>query len=354
MRPGPPPRAAAEHAPIRSAITAACLLVLAVLAWPPAAGAAPPLPRAEYSAHQHGTGGRDWHVELTVGRSVARLESVVLYLQECGLNGFAQDVPVDASGSFEVTAALKAGGSWTVRGSFRSTRTVVGTYEVAAGSCPAGPRSYRGLRAGAEPHRGHAHFMWGTPPGHYAHVDDAAPSARAAAGRLHRATMAAAATPRFRTYAAARRQYTVTARNRPRPLVFHLRHEPYFDDGRQLDPRRPESLVWWWPAAGPPILVAFMYRAETLRPPRTGGGIFGWHAHGRRTAPMTHVWLTRDLRSAAANCLPVQELERDVPGFRFAPPAHGAGPESTPCPTGHADGAGHVGHDHHHHPGAPQ
>ena len=47
---------------------------------------------------------------------------------------------------------------------------------------------------------------------------------------------------------------------------------------------------------------------------------------------MTHVWLTGDMRSALANCMPVPALEAALPAFRWAAPGQGFSKESYPCP----------------------
>ena len=47
---------------------------------------------------------------------------------------------------------------------------------------------------------------------------------------------------------------------------------------------------------------------------------------------MTHVWLTRDLRSALANCMPVAALEKAIPRYRYAPAGRPLTHESQPCP----------------------
>jgi hypothetical protein len=104
------------------------------------------------------------------------------------------------------------------------------------------------------------------------------------------------------------------------PMFSHVRSRRYERDNRVLDPRRPESLVYWRPRVGDPVLLGFMYRAT--RPPRFGGPILDWHRHqlpGRRPGRtvMTHVWLTDDLVTAFARCTPVAALERSRPGFRW-------------------------------------
>ena len=216
---------------------------------------------------------------------------------------------------------------WAVRGTFRVTEP----------DCDSGVKGFTvpmsGGRGAAEGgHHGHAH--------HSAELDypdlAAAPaSRRAEVRRLWKSTLAAARR-HFPTYAAARRAGFVRKERPVRPSLLHLRQAAHARDGSVLDPRRPESLVYWWPRKGPPILVGFMYRAPGGKPPRLGRPILTWHRHLRSgragRTQMTHVWLTGDLRSAAANCLPVPELELALPAFHYRPPGRSSTIESSPCP----------------------
>jgi hypothetical protein len=158
----------------------------------------------------------------------------------------------------------------------------------------------------------------------------------AQARRLWHGTLVSARR-RFPSYAAARaRGYVRDHRRWTRPLVFHLRKRAFDTDGALLDARRPEALVYWWPAHGRPVLLGFMYRVPAGRPPAFGGAILAYHGHmagGHMGATqMTHVWLTRGLRTAYARCLPVAALERAIPAFQYATPGHSpSGPEAEPC-----------------------
>ena len=169
--------------------------------------------------------------------------------------------------------------------------------------------------AGGHAHGGSNHHS-GTRPGEYPGLASASTTARSQVRDLWRGTLRAA-DELFPFYESARalrfRRYPLKWK---RPLLFHLRHDGYAKDEVILDPRRPESLVYWWPKQGSPILVGFMYRAPLGRPPRFGGKLMAWHSHiedGRQgDNQMTHVWLTGDLRSALANCLPVTQLEQRI------------------------------------------
>ena len=47
---------------------------------------------------------------------------------------------------------------------------------------------------------------------------------------------------------------------------------------------------------------------------------------------MFHVWLTRGVGGAYANCMPVPELERSLRAFEFREGLESGIPESRPCP----------------------
>jgi hypothetical protein len=133
---------------------------------------------------------------------------------------------------------------------------------------------------------------------------------RAQARRLwHRSERIAAR--RFRTPADARRQGyrgNVDRVRRPVPLFFHFRNPRAVEDGRELDPRRPEAIVYWYDPPKPLILVAFMYRVREGHEPRFGGSIFPWHSHCDGWSVVMHAWFTNDLSSAFARLAPRPEL----------------------------------------------
>lgn len=325
----------------------------ALLAMPALASAALPKAKTQYTHEGHVGQGNDWHVELEVGTDTRRLKSIVLYLQECDVTAFAEDVPVSDTGAFEVVATLPKGGTYRVTGSFVSATHAHGEFELTNEKCSPGTgvRTFDAhpAKAGGA-HGGHdstSSHRGGTPPRQYARLDNKTPAQIAEAARLWSRTLTIANTPAFKTYRAVRRLYKITARRRPRPLIFHVHRAAYDTDRFLFAATRPESLVYWWGSKkGPPRLVAFMYRANTLIPPKFAGGIFGWHAHNPTAMPMTHVWLTGDLRSSAANCMPVPELEAYLPGFKYEKPAQLSGHESLPCPTGDTADDGHTGDDH--------
>jgi hypothetical protein len=170
----------------------------------------------------------------------------------------------------------------------------------------------------------------------YPDLAHASPAHVAQARRLWHGTLAAAP-HHFPSWTAARRGgYRPLGLHPQHPVIYHLRNPAYEADGAQLDPRRPESLVYWLPARGHAVLVGFMYRVPAGKTPAFGAGVLAYHRHTKSghmgMTQMTHVWLTRNLRSAYARCLPVDDLQRAIPAFRYATTAHPERhPESAPC-----------------------
>lgn len=131
----------------------------------------------------------------------------------------------------------------------------------------------------------------------------------------------------------------------------HYDNNHYPHDGRVMDPRHPESLVYWKAPTGMPVLIGMMFRVSSLdRAPHPAGPLNRWHTHaacdparepGNRyqfTAPkdlcpsgvahfgttvMSHVWLTKDLRSAYALDIPDRALGILLPGRNDPPRASG-------------------------------
>ena len=159
---------------------------------------------------------------------------------------------------------------------------------------------------------------------------------RAAAVRLLAEMRAASARWRDPKRAAAAGFDLRTRRRKPGDTsagILHAEHRAYRNDGRQLDPRRPETLVYANVPGRPLVLIGLMFSMPRgAHGPTPGGPITRWHSHwvctedGRRgLAPradgscppgarrmlgseMLHVWFTRDLRSAFAIHAPEPEL----------------------------------------------
>jgi hypothetical protein len=134
-----------------------------------------------------------------------------------------------------------------------------------------------------------------------------------------------AATRRYRDPEAARAagyRFALGGKGR----LLHAPNPAYRDDGRLLDPDRPEALVYWRGPRGGLALVGVMFTAPQDTPgPDVGGPITRWHDHetcrdpatgakagrpaqgacpaGRvlhRSGELLHVWFTGDLATAFA------------------------------------------------------
>ena len=313
-----------------------CVVLGALLLAPPASAALPAKGKS-FEAHDHETPGRNWHVQFEIdARSSRKVETLVVYSEACDETVAEGDVPISEAGGVAAGGKLK-GGTWRVDATFTAPDAIEGTFRVTKGGCDTGVLPFRITPAGD----GHDHG----PGAIHNHGPKFPDLARATVTHTRQAIqmrrrVIAAADDRFPTYAAARRlnykRFTSVGK-RPRPLIFHLRKAAYEDDDRIFDARRPESLVYWWPAEGEPILLGSMFRAPAGTRPAYAGPIPIYHVHGNRygetgATQMTHVWLTGELRSAWSNCLPVAQLEALNPAFRYTTPASpGSGPESAPC-----------------------
>jgi hypothetical protein len=295
-------------------------------------------PRAiTFLFHDHGTAGDGWHIELVVARDQGSLKQVVMHSERCDETVLTSNVKIGAGGratsSKPFTTFDGGQGAWRLDARWIAPNVVSGTFHVTEPGCDGGPRTFMAHGAGGA-HGKHTHTGSGTAIGDYPDLERANGRAVAQVDRLWRSSVQAAR-ERFSTYRRAREVgFAPWKRDWKPPLLFHVRHAGYERDGRSLDPRRPESLVYWWPRTGPPVLVAFMYRAPLKpRTPAFGRPLLGWHAHGAKPGAtlMTHVWMTGDLRSAIANCMPVGALEAASAEFKLVPTSHDLTAESVPC-----------------------
>jgi hypothetical protein len=113
----------------------------------------------------------------------------------------------------------------------------------------------------------------------------------------------------------------------------HAESRRFAEDGRYLDPRRPEALIYANVPAHPLVLIGVMFSMPRgIRGPTPAGPIARWHFHLvcargtmrglkpradgscppgqtlREGSEMMHVWFTHDLRSAYAIHGPEPEL----------------------------------------------
>ena len=165
---------------------------------------------------------------------------------------------------------------------------------------------------------GHGHGAAGHHEG--MDVDTASAAQKSEAKRFQAATMAVTA-QRFPTFAAAQAAGYEFA---PRPFAkqkeldfWHLTNASALKDKRNLDPKAPESLMYWNSGDGPPKLMATVYRMPTRLPnPALGGPIIQWHLHttgkGRLGKyKMTHVWHLPKLKEAYGMSMPVKRFQRE-------------------------------------------
>jgi len=326
---------------VRTPLLALTVVAGLLTAGVPLAPAALPAGGATVEAHNHASDGRNFHVQLEAGRDRRRLASVLVYSEQCGETFTQEDVPVAEDGTVRAGAAVE-GGSWELSARFGGARTASGTFRVRLADCDTGVRSFRAKRAAAGRRKGE-HGGHGGKGGHGGHGPKYPPLRRATAAQRRQAEtmrrqvwrMARRLFPSYRT--AQRRGFVRYPGRWGRPVVFHLRSWLFDMDTISLRASRPESLVYWWPKRGAPILLGFMFRVPAPARPAFAGPIPIYHRHpgtnGKLGATqMTHVWLTHDLRSAWANCLPVDELEKSIRGFEYSKQGNGnSGVEARPC-----------------------
>lgn len=323
--------------PRRVALLTATVAALVVAA-PQAATAALPKPKTTYSVHDHQTPGDNWHVQMKTTPRGRGLASLVVHADRCGAHTpFARSISVNRDGITQTYRPLDprkpSKGNWFFQARFTERHRVDGYFRIITPDCDTGPMVFVA-------HSGrHQHVAYGPSPGQMPDLDDAKPRRLEQASRLWRDSWKAAA-KRFRTYddALALGFKAFSSIGERRPLLFHLRHAGYTADKRYYDARRVESLVYYRGASGPPVLVAFMYRFPTRGWPPFGKPLLGWHTHGNGKTgwngvpnQMTHVWLTADLRSGLANCMPVEQLEQALPDYEYVPTPVTV-TESAPCP----------------------
>jgi hypothetical protein len=299
----------------------AFLVLITALAFAPVAHGVLPKPGSSLQAHEHDTGGHDWHVELDVNNTSTRLATVVLYAQECDVTVYAQKVPLAHGGSFAADEQLpKGAGTWSVHGRFVSRTRATGTWSVTKQDCVTGARAFDTAEHSE-------HIMRGN-PGEYppAAITGGSKNAR----RLRHLLRASEATKtRFDTLKkAAKRGYVLTPAVRrtakPCPGTWHLRKNKAKMWGKVLDPAAPQSLVYWCDSQQRWTLAAYMYRAPGHSLPSTFGNLLQWHEHGPDATWMTHLWMVPDVRAAFATCVPFNAFARfSIFSFEpYTPDAH--------------------------------
>jgi hypothetical protein len=152
--------------------------------------------------------------------------------------------------------------------------------------------------------------IWQPLPNIYPNLDVAPPQDVADARRLWDRSKRLATT-RFKTVKATRAlgyKGHVGAVHRPKPFFYHLRNTKLHEDGRELDPRFPEAVVYWYDPPRPLLLVAFMYRVHEGKEPAYARSVLPWHSHCDGWSVVMHTWFTGDLRSGIARKPPRPEF----------------------------------------------
>ena len=121
-----------------------------------------------------------------------------------------------------------------------------------------------------------------------------------------------------------------------------MRNTKLHDDGRELDPRYPEAIVYWYDPPRPMVLVAFMYRVHEGKEPAYARSVLPWHSHCDGWSVVMHTWFTNDLRSGIARKPPRPEFSTAF-GRDFGDP--------TPDSASGCQPKGHGGGDHDDHDG---
>lgn len=279
---------------------AAAVVALALL--PAAAGAVAPRPKAMLEAHRHNSGGSDWHVQIEVNGDSTRLATLVVYSQKCRATGYTKRIAMGADGVFDVVEfPFEDGtGTWSVHGAFETRDRANGTWSVARGDCT-DSGTFRAQDATG-------HFMIGNPYEYApATVRGSSLNARRLRALKFRTLREAA---RYDTIAKSRRLGYELSTATGCPGLHHSRKNGTGMWGRVLDPKTPQSLVYWCDSQNNWTLAAFMYRADGRDRPSTYGGMLQWHKHGPTADWMTHVWLVPDPVDAFATCAPFNAYQR--------------------------------------------
>jgi hypothetical protein len=227
-------------------------------------------------------------------------------------------------GALSLVVALAAGaaGAWATgageHGHDRGDATAGGDTHSAA----AGAAGVSGAAGGA----GHDHQQ------NLPDVNAATPEQRAKAQSLLDRSIAA--TRKYVDPAAAKAAGYRTDVAKPEAKFPHAGNPAYRNDGKLIDPTRPESLVYWRGPQGRLVLVGVLYAVpKGTAVPDVAGPLTRWHSHQacvdpaarkklskpqdgrcpqgqqlRESGQMMHVWFTDDLATAYARRPPAEAL----------------------------------------------
>jgi len=291
------------------------------------AEAAFPPKGTSFSFHDHVTAGKTWHVEFVVStKTKHKLTTLVAYSEQCSGTVAKVNVPISDAGVVAMSGGLNGGGTWAVNTTFQTPTTAIGTFRMTRAGCDTGLITYPNAITGNGLGGTHDHGA------KYPDFASATPHQRAQARWLHKRVLArwSGVTPTT----AAKRGYHRNPAFAVGPGEFHVYNQRYEKDKRIFDPKRPESLVFWRPAAGPPVILGPMFRVPRGPRPKFAGPIPIYHSHNvTKPAPnyMTHVWLVKGAKASWDNCLPVKELEAYNPAFTWTSDGFQHPHFGTPC-----------------------
>jgi hypothetical protein len=305
--------------------------VCAWLAIVSGAQAALPPKGASFSFADHATAGRNWHVEFTIdARSRTRLATLIVYSEQCDATVIKRGKPISGSGVVAASGGLMGGGTWAVNATFTSTHKIVGAMRMTRADCDTGLLRFPNAVTGDGTSGGHHHGA-GT---QYPDLDAATPHERGQARALQlRVLKKWSGTT---VGGAQRLGFWRSPMFKKKAGMFHMYNDRYESDGRMFDARRPESLVFWRPPHGQPVLLGLMFRVPPGKRPSFAGPIPIYHHHqsrsGRIVSEMTHLWMVKGRKAAWAFCLPTKQLAAYNPRFKYLPGYSNHEHIGAPCP----------------------
>jgi len=276
--------------------------------------AALPSPHTSFHAHHHSESGiNDYHLQLDVAGSARRASLLFVYSARCNATPNYSNVPISRGGTVSITRTFTTTegggpprtGTFEFAGRFVNSKELSGTWRIQMAACDTGVQPFTAT-PGEDEHLGH---LGGPAP-----VNAATPAELAEARRLWRLSKRSARRlfPSYRI--ALRRHYRPHPDECRRARFFHLENLAYRRDRHRLDPRHPESLVYWQVLHHSPVLVGFMFRVRRGHEPAFAGPIGNWHTHGAGPTSMMHVWFTNELVTAywRGHEAPVEAIKREL------------------------------------------
>jgi hypothetical protein len=264
-----------------------------------------PAGKSRFEVHDHSVPGKNWHIEFEINKTGRKIKTAVLYREDCKETPFAEGIPIAEDGSFTMGGPLpKNRGIWSVTGKFETTEHAHGVYTIQNKRCDTGEVAF-------DAHTGAGHMMIGNMAEYPTALNTGGKNVRRVRNLRMRSVRSA---KRFADYRRAQKLgyyfgFASMADTRC-PGLNHMRKHDVDMWGETLDPRNPQSLVYWCDSSRKMTLAAFMFRAWSDTRPPTFGDLLQWHKHGEGGNWMTHLWLVPDTRAAIATCAPFEAFER--------------------------------------------